>query len=59
MTDRPNLHLVGGPHAAVNAYGLTAASSRRLAAFLRRAAELGPAELLALAAELERLADAG
>ena len=55
---RPALRLVDGPHAEVNKYGLTPPASRDLAAFLRQAAALGPAALLALVAELERLADA-
>ena len=57
MTDRPALRLVNGG-ARVNAYGLTVASSRNLAAFLRSAAALGPERLLQLADELERQADA-
>lgn len=57
MTDRPELRLVDGG-ARVNSYGLTAAGSRDVAAFLRQAAALGPERLLALAAELERAADA-
>jgi hypothetical protein len=52
------LYLVGGT-AQVNAYGLTAAQSRELAAFLRLAAAVGPAGLLRLAAELERYANTG
>jgi hypothetical protein len=31
--------------------------ARRLAAFLRKVAQLGPAELLRMAAQLDRLAD--
>jgi hypothetical protein len=57
--DRPDLRLVGGPHATVNAYGLTPAQSRQLATFLRKVAYFGPDRLLEIAADLDQLADAG
>jgi hypothetical protein len=36
---------------------MSPADARRLAAFLRKVAQLGPAELLRMAAQLDRLAD--
>jgi hypothetical protein len=59
MNDRPDLRLVGGPHAEANEFGLTPEQSRRLAAFLRKVAYADPARLLRHADDLDRAADAG